>query len=223
MRLPLPGAFCLALGLHALVGVWLAAAMHVPESPLASAATMPLEVELTAPEAEPAPTLETPPEQPPPAPPEETPPPAPEPEPPPLAAPVPLPTPEPSPPPAKPLARPEKPRPPTAARSSPPSSRHQSPAPAAAGPSTGAVCISKPDPVYPAALEERGIGGTVSVLLSIDAMGRVTETSLAASSGQPALDRAALSGVRRWRFKPALRQGQPIPTTTRVNVVFRSS
>ena len=208
MSLRLPSAFFIALGVHGALGAWLSSARIVPEQPMAMEAPQTMEIDLTAPAAEPPPLLETPP-----APAEETPPP-PEPEPEPAPKIVPKPTAAPKPPTAKTTERQDKPRPTAPAAPARPA--------APAGPSTGPVCISKPDPTYPAALEERGIGGSVTVLLSIDAAGRVTDATVAKSSGQPALDRSALTGVRRWRFKPALRQGQAIAATTRINVVFRA-
>ncbi len=234
MNARLPTAFCVALGLHAGIGAWLGAALRVPEIPLIMRAQPQMEMDLTAPEEispplaesppEPSPTLPLPtPAEVPPIPPEPTPP-APDlpPQPPDPTPSIPLPTPQPTPAPSpKPVSaktprRADKPR--AVPGSDAPGNARPS---VASGATSGPVCISKADPIYPAFLEERAIGGTVTVLIKIDATGRVTDASIGQSSGQAALDRAAVAGVRRWKFKPALRQGQPLASSTRVSVVFR--
>ena len=35
------------------------------------------------------------------------------------------------------------------------------------------------------------------------------------------LDRAALTAIQRWKFNPALRNGEAVPGTVRVPVIFR--
>jgi TonB family protein len=91
----------------------------------------------------------------------------------------------------------------------------------AGGISRGPVQVTSPRPRYPRALERKGIGGAVAVAISIDAKGRVSGVSVAHGSGHLELDRAALAAVRRWRFKPALRDGKQIASKTRVNIVFQ--
>ena len=43
---------------------------------------------------------------------------------------------------------------------------------------------------------------------------------LAQSSGNRDLDRAALEAVRRWRFQPAQRNGQPVSATVIIPLEF---
>ncbi len=61
----------------------------------------------------------------------------------------------------------------------------------------------------------------VSVLIAVAEDGRVTSATVAQSSGYTALDEAALAAVRRWRFRPATRDGVPISGTVRTAVHFR--
>ena len=89
------------------------------------------------------------------------------------------------------------------------------------GVSRGPLQVTSPQPRYPRALERKRIGGTVAVAISIDARGRVSGVSVARGSGYAELDRAALAAVRRWRFKPAMKNGRKIASKTRVNIVFR--
>jgi len=51
----------------------------------------------------------------------------------------------------------------------------------------------------------------------------VSRVDVIASSGSPALDRAAAEAVKRWRFAPATRDGVPIDAyvTLRIRYVVR--
>jgi protein TonB len=60
-----------------------------------------------------------------------------------------------------------------------------------------------PAPQYPAVARRRGEQGTVRCLVTVDAAGRVETAAVLASSGSPALDRAALEAVTRTPFAPA--------------------
>lgn len=80
--------------------------------------------------------------------------------------------------------------------------------------------LSAPDPVYPESARRRGVEGTVTAGLLIDADGGVTEVWVERSSGDGALDEAALAAVRRWRFAPARQNGVPGSARSRVPVVF---
>lgn len=64
---------------------------------------------------------------------------------------------------------------------------------------------------YPEILREARIGGTVRLLVFISATGEVEETRIAASSGQIALDNAAMRVGNQIRFRPARRGDCPVP------------
>jgi protein TonB len=51
--------------------------------------------------------------------------------------------------------------------------------------------------------------------------GIVSAVKVAVTSGHPALDRAALAAVRKWRFQPARRAGVPVAASVQVPVRFR--
>ncbi len=57
--------------------------------------------------------------------------------------------------------------------------------------------------------------------VSVSVDGTPLEVDVAASSGHPNLDAAALSAVRQWRFIPATRIGSPVPATADVPIRFR--
>lgn len=77
-------------------------------------------------------------------------------------------------------------------------------------------------PPYPTASRRLGEEGAVVVAVSIDANGAITDVRLVTSSGFARLDQAALDHARRrWRFEPALQDGQPVAATRTITVSFR--
>jgi len=59
------------------------------------------------------------------------------------------------------------------------------------------------DAEYPPALFEQGVTGAVVLLITIDAVGTVTDVILHTTSGHEALDTSALAALRQFKFKPA--------------------
>ena len=82
------------------------------------------------------------------------------------------------------------------------------------------VPINTPPPRYPREALRRGIGGTVRVRVTVGPTGGVERLDLAQASGNRELDRAALETVRRWRFRPATRDGQPVSAEVVVPLEF---
>ena len=85
---------------------------------------------------------------------------------------------------------------------------------------TDAVPISQSAPRYPQTAMRRNIGGSVRVQATVAPDGSVERMELAGSSGNRDLDRAAMEAVRRWKFKPAMRNGQPTTSTVIVPLEF---
>lgn len=81
--------------------------------------------------------------------------------------------------------------------------------------------LANPPPSYPASARRRGIEGTVTIAARVGAGGEAKELKLAASSGDSALDSAAMEAVRDWRFVPARRGEQAVESWVRIPVVFR--
>lgn len=77
-----------------------------------------------------------------------------------------------------------------------------------------------PAPRYPSRALRRGESGTVRVRVEVGPDGRPSQVSVAQASGSRMLDRAAVDAVRRWRFHPARRDGQPVPGTVIVPISF---
>jgi periplasmic protein TonB len=82
--------------------------------------------------------------------------------------------------------------------------------------------ISTPAPKYPSMALRRGEHGTVMVSAQIGPDGVPASVDVAKSSGSRVLDRAAVDAVRRWRFRPALADGQPVPGEVQVPISFEN-
>lgn len=98
----------------------------------------------------------------------------------------------------------------------------------AADPPTASVRIDPvadpkacPQPAYPIPAMRRGMQGVVTLLVAVDAEGRVTQVRLLESSGHGILDRAAQDAVAKWVFEPATENGEAVPGAARVPIRFR--
>jgi TonB family protein len=80
------------------------------------------------------------------------------------------------------------------------------------------------DPIrYPASMYGQHAQGNVTLRIFIDAVGRVhpESTQVVESSGVPAFDSAAVSGVRDLQFTPAKRKGTAVAVSVLFPVYFR--
>ncbi|WP_345198735.1 energy transducer TonB [Kistimonas scapharcae] len=76
-------------------------------------------------------------------------------------------------------------------------------------------------PAYPYQARKRGQQGTVLLEVFLDKRGHIESVTLVDSSGFSLLDRAAEKAVRRWSFRPLVRDGVALASRVRVPVVFR--
>lgn len=75
-------------------------------------------------------------------------------------------------------------------------------------------------PSYPAEAVRKGWQGTVVLRVVVRPDGQAGEVTVFSSSGYPVLDAAAVHAVRRWRFRPALRDGVPIEMAIKAPIRF---
>ena len=100
------------------------------------------------------------------------------------------------------------------------------PAPAQISESTGildvgsliAYATKQAAPTYPPAAKSMRATGVVKVEVTVDENGDVTEVQKA--SGPSLLQTAAKDAIKRWKFKPFVREGQPVKATGFVNFNF---
>ena len=75
-------------------------------------------------------------------------------------------------------------------------------------------------PPYPAIAARMHREGAVTLKLVISETGKVTSALLVKSSGHSELDQAALEWAVSWKYKPALKDGKPVASTTEETVDF---
>jgi TonB family protein len=80
------------------------------------------------------------------------------------------------------------------------------------------LATKKVNPAYPQVARTARISGIVKVEVVLDEDGKVAEVRNAA--GPEMLRRAAMDAVKRWQFKPATRDGQPVRASGFVNFNF---
>jgi TonB family protein len=64
-------------------------------------------------------------------------------------------------------------------------------------------------PEYPRSLKREGTQGNVVVAFTVDTRGRVQDVEVREATNSE-FESAAVTAVRKWRFKPALRDGEPV-------------
>lgn len=77
-------------------------------------------------------------------------------------------------------------------------------------------------PVYPRDAANRGEHGVVVLVIHVSERGVASSADIAASSGFHSLDQAAVDAVRKWRFRPALKDGRAIPFDMPIRFVFEA-
>jgi len=82
------------------------------------------------------------------------------------------------------------------------------------------VLISSPPPTYPRAALRRRESGTALLRVHVGPDGVPQSVDLVRGSGSRYLDRAASDAVRKWRFRPAMRAGQPVSGQVQVPISF---
>jgi protein TonB len=82
-----------------------------------------------------------------------------------------------------------------------------------------AQLIHQVDPTYPREAKAAGVEGTVCLDVMIGKDGRVLNMKLL--SGHPALAKAAMKAVSKWRYKPLLLKGVPVEVMTEVDINFK--
>lgn len=73
-------------------------------------------------------------------------------------------------------------------------------------------------PAYPKDALDAGIGGTVVMALVVSCSGDVIDATVV--RGVPALDAAALGAAKRWRYRPTLMNGAPVPVRLHATITF---
>ncbi len=94
-------------------------------------------------------------------------------------------------------------------------------APQVTPPEFAAAYLRNTKPRYPASARRNGESGTVLLKVLVTREGLAARVELESSSGYNALDQSALETVKRWRFTPAQRGGNPVEIWVRMPIAFR--
>jgi TonB family protein len=84
---------------------------------------------------------------------------------------------------------------------------------------TAPTIIKSPQPGYTKAARNAKIAGTVVLWLVVSSKG-LPEQIRVQKSLDPGLDQNAVNAVRKWKFRPAMKDGVPVAVTINVEVNF---
>ena len=85
----------------------------------------------------------------------------------------------------------------------------------------GLVVLSRVLPRYPPRAEARGIEGWVRLEITATPAGTVSDAKVVDASPKEIFDQAALEAIRRWRFKPAFKEGRAVAQRATLKLMFR--
>jgi TonB family protein len=85
---------------------------------------------------------------------------------------------------------------------------------------TRPVPLLEPEAKYPKAARKQGLTGVCLVGLIVDANGMPQNVHILKSL-EPSLDQSAVESVRKYRFKPATKDGVPVAVEVNIEVNFR--
>jgi protein TonB len=74
-------------------------------------------------------------------------------------------------------------------------------------------------PAYPAALKRDGTTGIVTLSIMIDEKGAVQDPKVIKATND-AFAQPALDAIAKWKFKPAQRDGAPVPIRVNIPIKF---
>lgn len=94
-----------------------------------------------------------------------------------------------------------------------------SPLPAAIPGREPPVPVRTVAPDYPRELRDHGVSGVVMVKCTVDEQGNVAETSISKSSNEN-FDKYAVEALKKWKFKPARQDGNPVAMQVTIPVKF---
>jgi len=81
------------------------------------------------------------------------------------------------------------------------------------------VPVKTPPPEFPYQMKRDGVSGVVAVMIVIDETGAVASCTISKSSN-PAFEDPAVAAVKKWKFKPAQKDGAPVKMKLTVPIRF---
>lgn len=100
------------------------------------------------------------------------------------------------------------------------------------GQDSAPVPIARSEPQYSEAARAAGLVGSIFLSMVVDESGRPTEIKVVrwrlrekGSDGEVkdplGLDEEAVKALKQWRFRPAMKQGKPVPAQANIEINFR--
>lgn len=80
--------------------------------------------------------------------------------------------------------------------------------------------ISQVPPAYPSELRKAKIEGLVTLAFILDAEGKVEDPRVEKSTRQE-FEKPSIEAIKRWRFRPGMKDGKPVRTYVRIPMRFR--
>jgi len=80
--------------------------------------------------------------------------------------------------------------------------------------------VRKFNPIYPFAAKRQGTTGKVYVRCLINKDGTASRFSIVRSKPKGVFDEVAVAAVQKWRFKPGILAGRPVPTWVQIPLTF---
>lgn len=80
--------------------------------------------------------------------------------------------------------------------------------------------VSQVAPTYPTELKKAKVEGVVTLLFVLDETGRVEDPRVE-NSTRPEFEKPALEAIRKWRYRPGMKDGQAVRTYIKVPIRFR--
>jgi protein TonB len=80
--------------------------------------------------------------------------------------------------------------------------------------------LASVSPQYPPELRKAKVEGAVTIIFVLDETGRVEDPRVENSS-RPEFEKPALDAVRKWKFKPGMKDGEAVRTYMRLPLRFR--
>lgn len=88
------------------------------------------------------------------------------------------------------------------------------------GATSPAVLVKAVQPRYPTQARRRNLEGWVVVSYTVDAEGNVANVSVVDANPRHVFEREATDAVERWKFKPAMRNGQAVASSLQQRIMF---
>ena len=79
--------------------------------------------------------------------------------------------------------------------------------------------VYKTQPVYPQEAKDQKVQGEVTVAVLVGKDGSVESTSVI--DGPELLQQAAIDAVSQWRFRPGMKDGEPVQVKATISLNFR--